>query len=61
MEKCDGVEPMNWKDNLGPDPLKHRVSPVGRYSLNSYYFENKLFIILHTQNLARLDLKQWFC
>lgn len=58
MEKCDGVEPMNWKDHLGPNSLKHSVSPAGGYSLNSYYFENELFITLDTQHLAGVDVKQ---
>lgn len=40
MGKCTGVEPMNWKAHLGPDPLKHRMSPVSGYSLNLYFFEN---------------------
>lgn len=37
MEKCSGVEPMNWKAHLGPDPVKQKMSPVSGYSLSLYF------------------------
>lgn len=61
MEKCTGVEPMNWKAHLWPDPVKHRMSPVSGYSFSLYFPEKSLCLSANICSIVESDInKHWF-